>query len=69
MLSVPKRVTHRFKRKARNREMLSNEVHYDEDSPEFDNPVLSRKHTVPMIAASGAPAQDGTPRNSKQIMP
>jgi len=32
----------------------------DEDSTEFDNLVRSRKYTVPMDAASGAPAQEST---------
>ncbi|TVY41627.1 C2H2 finger domain transcription factor, partial [Lachnellula subtilissima] len=32
----------------------------DEDSTEFDNLVRSRKYTVPMDSASGAPAQEST---------
>jgi 5-methylcytosine-specific restriction endonuclease McrA len=32
----------------------------EEDSSEFDNLVRSRKYTVPMNAASGAPAQEST---------
>jgi C2H2 transcription facotor len=33
-------------------------AHCDEDSSEFDNLVRSRKYTVPMNAASGAPPQE-----------
>ena len=38
----------------------SKKAHCEEDSTEFDNLVRSRKYTVPMNAASGAPPQETT---------
>ncbi|KAK0126446.1 hypothetical protein ONS95_008045 [Cadophora gregata] len=44
--------------KKEKRNKKSKKAHCDEDSSEFDNLVRSRKYTVPMNAASGAPAEE-----------
>ncbi|KAH9221637.1 hypothetical protein DL95DRAFT_402966 [Leptodontidium sp. 2 PMI_412] len=46
--------------KKEKRTKKSKKAHCDEDSSEFDDLVRSRKFTVPMNAASGAPAQEST---------
>ncbi|CZS97921.1 related to cutinase G-box binding protein [Rhynchosporium agropyri] len=46
--------------KKEKRTKKAKKAHCDEDSSEFDNLVRSRKYTVPMNAASGAPAQEST---------
>lgn len=46
--------------KKEKRSKKSKKSHCDENSSEFDNLVRSRKYTVPMNAASGAPRQENT---------
>lgn len=55
--------------KKEKRTKKSKKAHCDEDSSEFDNLVRSRKYTVPMNAASGAPAQESTSDSQHNTAP
>lgn len=52
--------------KKEKRSKKSKKAHCDEDSTDFDNLVRSRKYTVSMNAASGAPAQESTTEQQHQ---